>query len=178
MSLLVLLWGANLMTAQVLDAAQAQAVASRELERAAKGKLDLQLTPPFPEHWPPAGGGVVYCAYRTEALPTGEDRWAVYTPELEIHFVPTAAGKDAVKIQRLTERKLERSESREPKQEPSELEAAAHALFLLVTGHGSADDRQRLHAAHRLWLDEHRVLAGALEQRFPDYVRWLRSATP
>jgi hypothetical protein len=158
-----------------LGGAEARESAQRLKEETDGSAFRLLLTPPLPDAWPPSqGSGVVYWAYVSEALPTGEASYEVHSPELGIRFIPTVQGKDRARIERLASRLLA-TETREPNQPQDVLDRAAESLFRIVTGGSTSEDPQQLRAVYGTWVRDHPVIAAELAARSTPFFDWLKA---
>jgi hypothetical protein len=159
-----------------LDAPTARELAKAALIRAAGPNHALMLTPPFPQHWPPAGPAmVVYCAYLTRSLPTSGISFEVHAPEYHLALTPRAGA--TVQVTKLTPRRLSDGTTA-PRQSMADLDPAAAALLRIADGSGRPDDRRAVHDAYRTWMEDHASLAGELAQTFPEFFRWLNKDAP
>lgn len=152
-----------------------------EMRQSARGALqgrdgDLLLTPGFPDPWPPRGdrdAGLIFLAYESEPLPTGEKSSRIVSPSGEVHVAadpPYAASLAALAPYELG---IERRRSSQPIEE---LDEACDRLVGLLRGEPDRSAAARVRRAYGTWLEEHPLLAGVVAERFPAFAAWVQGA--
>jgi hypothetical protein len=142
-----------------MTASEARAAALAAAQRQGWSQDDLNVTPPFPEHWPlnPAMR-VVFYLWRTRALPTGRVAYDVYSPLFRIAVNRNGVAEATAREEFVVAGDVELWEP------PESLAVAADALL--------RGDFASARAAYREWFAWHE-LAMIIAEEHREFVAWL-----